>query len=198
MNILIISEDNYFITGVISLINQSWFSPHLANHPVYLIDDKKRLPFQPDVIISDIFHIKNVGRHVAKSCERINRHVLLNLATLCQAEPGRLCLEHALRFEKYEAAKKLQQLFRNGSSPVYLPMPLEKEGCKKNADITLSKQQAMVVQYTREGLSLTDISRRTSLSVKTISTHKRAIMRKLGMKNNSEFYQYTLKGVIQR
>ncbi|MCX8958423.1 helix-turn-helix domain-containing protein [Erwinia psidii] len=198
MNILIISEDNYFIIGLINLINQAWIITHPGNHPVYMIADEKRSLLKPDIIISDICHVKSAGRKVSRDYAKVSRHVSLNLMTNCRKKPGHLCLEHQVRLEKKHANRELRKLFKNANSPVYSPRSLGKNSCGQTADITLSKQQAMVVQYIREGLSLTDISRRTSLSVKTISTHKRAIMRKFGMKNNSEFYRYTLEGVILR
>lgn len=196
MNILIVSEDNYFISGLINLINQAWLPPYPGNHPVYLIADEKRSLLEPDVIISDICHMKVTGRNAATYHTKVSRHVLLNLRRNCRAEPGAQCLEHQFHLDVSRSASELQKLFRNACSSVYSSPSLEKKCCGHSSDITLSKQQAMVVQYTREGLSLTDISRRTNLSVKTISTHKRAIMRKLGMKNNSEFYKYTLAGII--
>ncbi|WP_261641930.1 response regulator transcription factor [Erwinia mallotivora] len=196
MNILIDSEDIFFITGVINLINESWFSPRPDNHPVFLIADEKRSLLAPDIVISDIKIVKNPGRKVTICHKKLSCHVLLKLASKCSKKEGSICHEHHLYLEKNQSAKELQQLFRNGSSPIFSSHTPGKNRCDKTSCITLSRQQTMVVQYIRDGLSLTDISRRTSLSVKTISTHKRAIMRKLGMKNNSEFYQYTLSGSV--
>lgn len=201
MNILIDSKDSFFITGTISLINQAWLHS-FNNHPVFLIGDEGRSLLEPDIIIADICtsgwtrcnkSIRNVKKQSAGG-----RHVSLTLTAPTRTGTGKECQRHQVRLEKQQAASELQQFFKRGNPAIFQPWCAKKSSSGQPQDIILSKQQAMVVQYTREGMSLTDISRVTRLSVKTISTHKRAIMRKLGMKNNSEFYQYTLAGILQR
>ncbi|KAB8312800.1 DNA-binding response regulator [Erwinia endophytica] len=197
MNILIESKDSFFITGTINLINQAWL-PSFNHHPVFLIGDESRSLLTPDIIIADIctngWASCRTSRHHVKKPSVNCRHVSL---TMTSGE-GNNFQRHQLRLEKQQAAAELQQFFNRGNPTCTPPFSAGTPWKSHAQDVILSKQQAMVVQYTREGLSLTDISRLTSLSVKTISTHKRAIMRKLGMKNNSEFYQYTLTGIIQR
>jgi len=197
MNILIESKDSFFITGAINLINQAWL-PSFNSYPVFLIGDENRSLLRPDVIIADIctsgWTPSRKSRYYVKKQSVNCRHVSLTL-TLGE---GNNFQQHQLRLEKQQAAAELQQFFKRENATHYPPFSAGTPWKGHAQKVMLSKQQAMVVQYTREGLSLTDISRLTSLSVKTISTHKRAIMRKLGMKNNSEFYQYTLAGIIQR
>lgn len=201
MNILIDSKDSFFITGTICLINQAWLHS-FNNHPVFLIGDESRSLLEPDIIIADVCtsgwtrcnkSIRNIKKPSAAG-----RHVSLTLTSSNATGAGRESQRHQVVLEKKQAATELQQFFKRGHSAIYPHCCTKKSSGGKQQEIILSKQQAMVVQYTREGMSLTDISRITSLSVKTISTHKRAIMRKLGMKNNSEFYQYTLAGMLQR
>lgn len=202
MNIHIVSQDSFFITGVICLINQVW-QPD-TTHPVFLVMEENKPLLAPDIIITDLLPrspkrqegaVRLSARHM-----RSERCVLLFLASQCREMTDAECVHHHLRLEKKSAAKRLQMLFSQRSSVVF-PRPVAPDcssGCSQYSHIALSRQQAMVVKYTRQGLSLTDISRLTSLSIKTISTHKRAVMRKLGIKNNSEFYQYSLSGFIPR
>jgi DNA-binding NarL/FixJ family response regulator len=56
----------------------------------------------------------------------------------------------------------------------------------------LSDREFQVFQLLVRGISGTDIAGQLHLSVKTISTHKASIMRKMGMANQSELIRYAL------
>ena len=56
--------------------------------------------------------------------------------------------------------------------------------------IQLSMTESKVVQLTGKGHSTTDISKILDRSEKTILTHRRNAIRKLGMFNRLEFYKY--------
>ncbi|KIP17340.1 sigma-70, region 4 family protein [Burkholderia sp. MSHR3999] len=61
----------------------------------------------------------------------------------------------------------------------------------------LSKRERQVLQFIASGYSLSDIARSLSLSIKTISTHKIRMMRKLNVDNNAELMRYALRhGVV--
>ncbi|WP_338576857.1 helix-turn-helix domain-containing protein [Erwinia sp. E_sp_B01_1] len=197
MNIIIVSKDSYFISGAISLIEEVW-QPHGSGNPVFLVSEENRALLEPDIIITDVCgstarRQRFLPASLRKDAEA-ERYVSLFLANQCKFETS-VCQKHLLHLKKNESLSKIKRLFnrknadgscqKNSSSPYYRPAE----------DISLSKQQDMVVKYIRQGLSLTDISGVTGLSIKTISTHKRAIMRKLGMKNNSDFYRFALKGI---
>jgi len=53
---------------------------------------------------------------------------------------------------------------------------------------TLSVRETDVLRLICRGLSLTDISRRMHLSIKTVSAHKMRAMEKLGVKNSCQLY----------
>lgn len=188
MNIVIVSNDSYFLSGVIHLIQEAW--PPAIDSPVFLVADDHRSLLVPDIVITDV----NTPRHPKLSGSTLagnnvaERYVSLFLAAQCHDE-SRSCSQHLIRLKKRGSAERIQKLFRRLNTPDYARTPHK---CHPHDAVILSRQQAMVVKYTRLGLSLTDISRVTNLSIKTISTHKRAVMRKLDIKNNSDFYRYAL------
>lgn len=192
MNIMIVSRDRFFIAGAIALIVRAW-RPECGSHPVFMAAEENQPLLLPDVVITDVPEEKErrSGRDAGQDQERLVKVFLV------AHQRSRRPNQHILLAKK-EAARQLFNLFSSKTSPLYLPSPLSRSLiCRQPRGSALSKQQAMVLQYTRQGLSLTDISRVTQLSVKTISTHKRAIMRKLGIKNNGEFYQYAFGELSQ-
>lgn len=57
---------------------------------------------------------------------------------------------------------------------------------------SLSDRELLVLQYIAKGFSLSEISKDLSLSVNTISTYKSRILKKLGLKNNSDIIRYAI------
>ncbi|WP_034918143.1 LuxR C-terminal-related transcriptional regulator [Erwinia sp. 9145] len=199
MNILIVSNNNFFISGAIALISKAW-PTSVASGLVFMVSTDDRAPLEPDIIIRDVCippavpaSSANAPRQKLLSNRTTLTWVTLFFAKQCSEKHGTHCPLHYFYLEKSESANGLLTLFRR-RHPALASHAVQHCGQRT---LPLSKQQAMVVRYTREGMSLTDISRMTHLSVKTISTHKRAVMRKLGIKNNSEFYQFALAGYVQ-
>ncbi|MGB9095374.1 helix-turn-helix domain-containing protein [Erwinia sp.] len=200
MNIVIVSKDSFFISGAISLIQDAW-QPHYKGNPVFLVAEAHKELLTADIIITDEVKADSTsGNNPLTQALRISealskeRRMSIWLAAPCHAE-NRSCQQHKFQVDKSKSKRRLADLFSRKTVPNCASINIyDPHRCGTHDPIVLSKQQAMVVKYTRQGLSLTDISRLTCLSVKTISTHKRAVMRKLGMKNNSDFYRYALVG----
>lgn len=57
----------------------------------------------------------------------------------------------------------------------------------------LSDREFEVFRSIADGISVTDIARRLSLSAKTISTHKANLMHKMGFHNQSELIRYAIR-----
>jgi two-component system, NarL family, captular synthesis response regulator RcsB len=60
------------------------------------------------------------------------------------------------------------------------------------AEASLSKREMEVLRMYAEGLSIVDIGRLTGRSRKTISSQKMSVMRKLGLLNEADIYQYAM------
>ncbi|WP_380182565.1 LuxR C-terminal-related transcriptional regulator [Kalamiella sp. sgz302252] len=199
MNIMLISRDNFFVTGAIALISQVW-RPDFKTHPVFVVAERNNPLLLPDVVITDMTDIRQSD--LASGIRSARKGCVVDIFLATQSRQGKLArsTEYHIFLDKKEAAQQLVGLFGTQTSALFWPSPLSSKARSSlhQSPGPLSKQQAMVLSYTRQGLSLTDISRVTRLSIKTISTHKRAIMRKLGIKNNGEFYQYAFsEGVAQ-
>lgn len=57
----------------------------------------------------------------------------------------------------------------------------------------LSDREFEVLRLLASGRSVNDIAEAFSLSAKTISTHKRRLMQKLGVSNNAELFRYCIR-----
>ncbi|MBB1585012.1 LuxR C-terminal-related transcriptional regulator [Serratia sp. OS31] len=60
-------------------------------------------------------------------------------------------------------------------------------------DISLTPQESRAISYFMTGYNSHHIAKKMNLTIKTVSTHKRSAMRKLGVKNNVELlalYKY--------
>ena len=57
----------------------------------------------------------------------------------------------------------------------------------------LSTREYQVLQMIASGRKVSDIARSFSLSVKTVSTHKTRLMRKLNVENNADLMRYALR-----
>jgi two-component system capsular synthesis response regulator RcsB len=62
----------------------------------------------------------------------------------------------------------------------------------EDARVTISQKEVEVIQMLMEGLTVSEIARRTGHSVKTISQQKRDAMRKLGVTSDYGLYEYAL------
>ncbi len=62
----------------------------------------------------------------------------------------------------------------------------------------LSDREFQVLCFIASGKSMTEIAKKLSLSVKTVSTFRTRILQKMGMENNAELIRYALThGLIQ-
>ena len=58
---------------------------------------------------------------------------------------------------------------------------------------SLSDREFQVFRLIAEGVSVTEIAARLTLSVKTVSTHKANLMHKMGLHNQSELIRYAIR-----
>ncbi len=67
---------------------------------------------------------------------------------------------------------------------------LGKGGAAKRAGELLSQRELEVVRLYVSGMTLKEVAQRLNRSIKTVSTHKIAALRKLGLERDSELFQY--------
>ncbi len=68
-----------------------------------------------------------------------------------------------------------------------------RDGSKQSSYELLSNREFQVFRLIAEGLSVTQIATKLSLSVKTISTYRTHILNKLKLQNNAEMIYYAIK-----
>lgn len=66
-------------------------------------------------------------------------------------------------------------------------------GSEVSPQESLSNREFEVFRLLVDGVTVTDIAARLSLSVKTVSTHKGNLMQKLGLQNQNDLIRYALK-----
>ncbi|MDW5442777.1 response regulator transcription factor [Polaromonas sp. SM01] len=66
-------------------------------------------------------------------------------------------------------------------------------GSEVSPQESLSNREFEVFRLLVDGVTVTDIAARLSLSVKTVSTHKVNLMQKLGLQNQNDLIRYALK-----
>jgi len=59
----------------------------------------------------------------------------------------------------------------------------------------LTRRQKEVIICITQGMALGEIARELNISAKTVSSHKTAIMRKMGFRRNSELYRWLRNGI---
>jgi len=91
-------------------------------------------------------------------------------------------IQTVLRGEKYLSPRMAAQIASTISSPVARP-PHEE----------LSDREFMVLRLISSGATASDIARRLSLSVKTVSTYRSRILRKLHLDNTAQLIAYAVK-----
>jgi two-component system, NarL family, invasion response regulator UvrY len=71
-----------------------------------------------------------------------------------------------------------------------------REDSEKPVHKILSDREFQVLCLIASGKTLTEIARQLCLSIKTISTHRAKILRKMGMKNNAELIHYAVQNSL--
>lgn len=64
-----------------------------------------------------------------------------------------------------------------------------KTSLNKTRPVKLTPRESEVIQYLREGLRTIDIARRLCINMKTVNTHKRNLMKKMGLSKTIELSQ---------
>jgi DNA-binding NarL/FixJ family response regulator len=66
-------------------------------------------------------------------------------------------------------------------------------GTHVNGDSTLTQREREVLQLIAEGVSTSQIAAELHLSVKTVETHRKRIMDKLGLRSVAELTKYAIR-----
>lgn len=67
----------------------------------------------------------------------------------------------------------------------------------QHPDSVLTPQERKILQFISGGMTPTRIAMTLKMSIKTVSSHKRSSMRKIGIERNSELYQWLRQGGLK-
>ncbi len=155
-----------------------------------------------DVIISDPVHVK-IGRVkdiqmqsdacvVSISSELSRPFILATLQNGINACLTKDCSEEEI-LEAVESAIKGERFFCNK----VLDSLIEKDDFDYNCDPTvLTKREVEVVQLVCDGLTTVQIAEALNLSVHTVNTHRKNIMKKLHFKTPAELIRYAIETAL--
>lgn len=143
--------------------------------------------------IEDITRIKSVSpltsvMIISEDRSKTNIHKVLDLGASgfitkeCSKEEINNAILAASRSEKFFCNKILDVILEK-----------DQEEQDENCDYTdLTPREVEIVKMVTEGLSAKEISEELSISTHTVYTHRKNIMKKLGIKNSSELVLYAV------
>ena len=126
---------------------------------------------------------------IKKAEENVENHQLLGLLlTHCSGKEIVDGIEKAIQQEKFFCAKVIDYLLERSRLP-------EEEDC---SPIPLSPREIEIVQLTSQGLIAKEVADQLNLSLHTIYTHRKNIMRKLGINSVSEMILFAVRnGLVE-
>jgi DNA-binding NarL/FixJ family response regulator len=84
------------------------------------------------------------------------------------------------------------------ASQILLQHPVHSLGVSTAATVQLSERERDVVVLVAEGLGNKQVGATLGISVKTVESHRRNIMRKLGLKSSADLVRYAVRdGLVQ-
>lgn len=121
----------------------------------------------------------------------IEQHQVLELAKNGNIWLALSIIDVSPNQEDWQGVKSQIINFKEGK---ILPFPIEKQSTNQ----TLSNREKVVLMLVKEGLLSKEISKKLSISVHTVNTHRQRILEKLGVDNSLEAIKMALKlGLLQ-
>lgn len=151
-----------------------------------------------DLVVSELYGLNEniiLGAKLLSFVQSFRQNKPLLIMTDAPAKPVLDCLERLPGASCIALSDDIRQLVHQvewvlAGNVVVSPFLLsERESRLFNADVRLfSHSEVKVYSLLREGFSITQIAKKISRSVKTVSAHKRNMMGKLGIDSEVEFY----------
>lgn len=107
----------------------------------------------------------------------------------------KLCDKEEFMSALYATVKK-ERFFCGKVIDAILEKPVRK--CDNCAGVCLSPREIEIIQLISDGLTNGDIADRLFISIHTVSTHRKNILRKLNLNKSSELIMYAIKNGLVR
>ncbi|OKB68821.1 hypothetical protein BHU62_01880 [Serratia marcescens] len=191
IKVAFIESDQYFKKGMLAALTAYFYIHGLK---VYLVDNDRA--HQADLI----FHYFQAGQASCfcryDSLYLKHRPFYFSLREECvrgRFDAGRCPLEAGVIYHGMAVQSALGSVVS-----ALMQRGAEDEGrirCTVQLD-GLTPRQREVAKCIQKGMALAAVARTLGISTKTVSSHKTAIMRKMGLTRNSELYSWLRHGVI--
>ena len=110
-------------------------------------------------------------------------HFILKICTIEELLNALIAIN---KNEKYLCKKVIEMLLSENITSIR----------NKENDARLTKKEIEIIKLVAQGLTTKEIAAQSFLSVHTVNTHRRNILRKLGINNTSELVMYAVKAGI--
>lgn len=181
LKILIIDDNQYYKSGLCHLLSDFYLSKNIR---VKFIDEKSSKPSIDILFYASRHGIPSIYYRYLRStanllvfaiCDKKEKCFIRRNNTLYRNQPMKLV------FNMVEHARSI---VLQSSAPVC-------DGCLGQ---TITHRELEVLCYLQKCRNLTEAAYYMNLSVKTVSTHKRSVMKKLNFQRNSELIYWIIQG----
>jgi DNA-binding NarL/FixJ family response regulator len=166
---------------------------------------------QPEVVIIDIHMPDMDGLEATREILAANPHTEILILTVDETrEIVQAAREVGARgiVMKSDAALDLvaavaalaqhESFFTPKASQILLQHPVHPLGVSTASTVRLSERERDVVVLVAEGLGNKQVGATLGISVKTVESHRRNIMRKLGLKSSADLVRYAVRDGLVR
>ncbi|MDZ7742422.1 MAG: response regulator transcription factor [Bacteroidota bacterium] len=207
--VLIVDDHRLFREGLKNLLQKSDDINVVgeAENGMQAIEKSKAL--KPDVILMDIVMPEMNGIHSAQHILRENPHAKVIGLTM---HNEKYFIKEMLKSGVYgylfkdcsytqlidaiESVQKGKKYLSSETTNVVVSDYVNGLSSNSNDKNHLSEREEEVFKLLVNGYTISEISNMLFVSVKTIGTHKKNIMKKLGLKNMTELIKYALKNEL--
>ena len=168
---------------------------------------------KPDVLIVDMIMPGLSGMEVARGVKRVSPQTKVLVLSMYDAEPYVVAVLHAgaagYVLKKNSAEELIYAIRQVSAGNLYLSPSinertiqayLDRSSVSQQGDAyeTLTPREREILRFAVEGLSNPQIAEQLSLSPRTVEMHRKNLMKKLGVKSQTELIKYAVKrGLVE-
>ena len=182
LSIAVRSQNKFYMLGLMSLIENTERSGNatpfdFVEDPDSDVSEKANIIFTEQIVIVNIFDQKKIEEYCDDRQPHATIHITFNTNGLFREEVSAL-------------VSKIINLSRMTYAQLFRDEFFRKMMARNHAQLSVTESR--VVMLMGQGYDTFNISKILNCSQKTVYTHRRNAIRKLGMLNRLQFYKYTL------
>ncbi|MFV8848956.1 response regulator transcription factor [Serratia fonticola] len=181
LKISIIDDNQYFTSGLRHLLADFYLT---KNTRVRFIDEKVSKPSIDILFHANRYGIPGVYYRYLHSTAKPLVFAICDKNEKCHVRKDGILYRHQSMNLVLNMVEQARSIDPHSSDPV--------------SDVSLAQtithREYEVLGYLKQGRSLTEAANYMNLSVKTVSAHKRSVMKKLNFRRNSELLYWMIQG----